>query len=143
MFTKTTNSWNCRRRVRKRLTVGRLHFYAQEFIQTDHRIKMIPYVFLNYEVLDWSKLKAFVDDKINVLKMMISVFDRVENMLEKEKMLITSIFSSTGQRPASYCHVVVSVMHPSVRSVRLSMCACVCKLFLQKTSPQKLSTGFL
>ena len=41
-------------------------------------------------------------------------------------------FSSTGQRPASYCHGGVSVV-----------CACVPKLFLQKTSPQKLLTGFL
>ena len=49
------------------------------------------------------------------------------------------VFSSTGRRPASYCHGVVSVrasIHPSVR-------ACVRKLFLQKTSPQKLLIGFL
>ena len=37
-------------------------------------------------------------------------------------------FSSTGRRPARYCHGVVSVVR--------------CKLFLQKTS-QKLLTGFL
>ena len=43
--------------------------------------------------------------------------------------------SSTGGRPASYCHDFVSIC-PFV-------CACVCKLFLQKTSPQKLLTGFL
>ena len=50
------------------------------------------------------------------------------------------IFSSTGRRSASYCHGVVSVMH-------LSVCPAACvrirKLFLQKTSPQKLLTGFL
>ena len=40
------------------------------------------------------------------------------------------LFSSTGQRPASYCHGGVSVG------------VCVRKLFLQKTS-QKLLTGFL
>ena len=50
------------------------------------------------------------------------------------------IFSSTGRRPASFRHGVVSVMRLSVRS---SMHTCVCKLFLQKTSPQKLLTGFL
>ena len=44
-----------------------------------------------------------------------------------KKMLARSIFSSTGQRPASNCHGVVSVVCP----------------FLQKISPQKLSTGFL
>ena len=49
-------------------------------------------------------------------------------------------FSSTGRRPASYCHGVLSVMRLSVHS---SMRPFVCKLFLQKTSPQKLLTGFL
>ena len=41
--------------------------------------------------------------------------------------------SSTGQGPASYCNGIV---HPSVR-------VCVHKLFLLKTSPQRLLTGFL
>ena len=50
------------------------------------------------------------------------------------------IFSFTGRRPASNCHGVVSVVRPFVRAfVR----ACARKLFLQKTSPQKLLTGFL
>ena len=34
-------------------------------------------------MLDWSKLKAFADDKIKVLKMMIVVFDRVGNVWGK------------------------------------------------------------
>ena len=50
------------------------------------------------------------------------------------------LFSSTGRRPASYCHDVVSVVR---QSVCLSVHACVRKPFLQKTSPQKLLTGFL
>ena len=33
----------------------------------------------NYTILDWSKLKAFADNKIKVLKMIILVFDRVKN----------------------------------------------------------------
>ena len=37
----------------------------------------------NDTILDWSKLKAFADDKINVLKKMIFVFDRVENIAGK------------------------------------------------------------
>ena len=49
------------------------------------------------------------------------------------------VFRSTCQRPASYCHAVVCV-RPSFRP---SVCACIRKLFLQKTSPQKLLTGFL
>ena len=46
------------------------------------------------------------------------------------------LFSSTGRRPASYCHGIVSVVRPSGLG-------CVCKLFLKKISPQKLLTGFL
>ena len=45
---------------------------------------------------------------------------------------VCPVFSSTDQRPASYCHGVVSAVR-----------ACVRKLFLQKTSPQKLLTEFL
>ena len=37
----------------------------------------------NDKILDCSKLKAFVDDKIEVLKMMIFVFDRVKNIVGK------------------------------------------------------------
>ena len=35
------------------------------------------------KILDLTKLKAFADDKINVAKMMISVSDRVENIVGK------------------------------------------------------------
>ena len=35
-------------------------------------------------ILDWSKLEAFTDDKIKVAKIMIFVFERVENIVEKE-----------------------------------------------------------
>ena len=45
-------------------------------------------------ILDWSKLKAFADDKINVTKKFNFVLGRVENIVEKKKkMLVTSIFS--------------------------------------------------
>ena len=37
----------------------------------------------NDKILDWSKLKVFADNKIKVLKMMIFVFDRVENTVGK------------------------------------------------------------
>ena len=36
-------------------------------------------------LLDWSKLKAFADDKIKALKLMIFVFDRTENIVGKEE----------------------------------------------------------
>ena len=31
--------------------------------------------------LTWSKLKAFADDKSNVAEMIISIFDRIENIV--------------------------------------------------------------
>ena len=37
----------------------------------------------NDQILDWPKLKAFADDKIKALKMIIVVFERVENIVEK------------------------------------------------------------
>ena len=41
------------------------------------------------KILDLTKLKAFADDKLNVSKMIIFVFDRVENIVgEKEKLLV-------------------------------------------------------
>ena len=39
-------------------------------------------------ILDQAKLKAFADDKLNVTKIIISVFDRVKNIVEKEKLLV-------------------------------------------------------
>ena len=35
------------------------------------------------KILDFTKLKAFADDKLNVAKMMISLFDRVESTMGK------------------------------------------------------------
>ena len=35
------------------------------------------------KILDWSKFKAFSDDKLNVVRIMISVSDRVENIVGK------------------------------------------------------------
>ena len=37
----------------------------------------------NDKILDCSKLKAFAKDKINLAKMMIYVFDRIENIVGK------------------------------------------------------------
>ena len=39
--------------------------------------------FPHYKILDQAKLKAFAVDKLNVTKMVISVFDRVENIVGK------------------------------------------------------------
>ena len=39
----------------------------------------------NNKILDVTKLKVFEDDRINEAQMMITVFDRVENFVEKEE----------------------------------------------------------
>ena len=45
------------------------------------------------KILDQTKLKAFADDKLNVTKMMISVFYGVENIVGKGEIACTSNFS--------------------------------------------------
>ena len=44
-------------------------------------------------ILDQTKLKSSADDKLNVIKMIISVFDRVENIVGKGEIACTSNFS--------------------------------------------------
>ena len=39
----------------------------------------------NNKISDCSTLKAFVDDKLNIFKMMISIFDRLENTVGKRR----------------------------------------------------------
>ena len=43
--------------------------------------------------LNQIKLKAFADEKLDITKMIISVFDRVENMVGKREFACTSNFS--------------------------------------------------
>ena len=45
------------------------------------------------KILDLSKFKSFVDDKINVTEKAEILFGMVRKHWEKEKMLVTSIFS--------------------------------------------------
>ena len=60
------------------------------------------------------KLKVFADDKSNVTKMIISVFDRVENIVGKGEIAYTSNFSFFPQcfqkglfpTPVRKCHCV-------------------------------------
>ena len=47
--------------------------------------------FPNDKILAWTLLKAFEEDKFNVAEMMISFFDMVEKLWEKEKMLVKPI----------------------------------------------------
>ena len=46
----------------------------------------------NDKTLEWSKLKAFADNKLNVTKMIISLFDTVENIVGKGEIAYTSNF---------------------------------------------------
>ena len=46
-------------------------------------LKKKPFNSLQNDVLDWHKFKAFADDKLNVAKIMNSVFDRIENIVGK------------------------------------------------------------
>ena len=47
----------------------------------------------NSKILDWFKLKAFADNRINVTEKLKFVVGRIENIVRKGKMLVTSIFS--------------------------------------------------
>ena len=46
----------------------------------------------NNNFLDWNKLKAFADYKLNVATIMISVFDRVENIVGKKEIAVYQHF---------------------------------------------------
>ena len=46
--------------------------------------------FPHNKILDQIKLKAFADDKLNVTKMIISVCDRVDNIVGKGEIACTS-----------------------------------------------------
>ena len=60
--------------------------------------------------------KEFVNDNFKFDENDRRFFKRVLNTLRKEENCsLQAIFSSTGRRPVSQCHDVVSVMHPSVR----------------------------
>ena len=49
-------------------------------------------LFTKRQIFNWTKFKAFVDDILNVAKIMISVLGK-KKLWEKEKILVTSIFS--------------------------------------------------
>ena len=50
-------------------------------------------LFTKGQILNWSKFKAFTEDKLDEVKEMSFLYDSLENTEEKEKMLVTSIFS--------------------------------------------------
>ena len=58
-----------------------LHYkpFEKKVSKGENALNSLP----NNKNLDMTKLKAFEDHKIDVVQMMISVFDRVENIVEK------------------------------------------------------------
>ena len=50
---------------------------------TLHKVRLVFNPLPNDKILDLSKLKGLADDKIILVKMMIYVFDRAENILRK------------------------------------------------------------
>ena len=69
--------------------------------------------------LDTTKLKAFADHKLNIIKMVISLFDRVEIIWEKRKMLVTSIFSFSTLFSKAFFFRVVKSLDCVVKSLRI------------------------
>ena len=64
--------------------------------------------FPHNKILDQTKLKAFADDKLNITKMIISVFDRVENIAGKGEISPFPTMFSKGffPRGVKRCHCV-------------------------------------
>ena len=46
----------------------------------------------NDNILGWTKLKAFANDKLNIAEMIISLLGRIENIVGKGENVIASIF---------------------------------------------------
>ena len=55
--------------------------FCQSIAKISHCINPLP----NDKISAWSKLKAFADEKLDVVKMMISLLDSVENTLGKRE----------------------------------------------------------
>ena len=66
----------------------------------------------HHKILHQSKLKAFADDKLNITKMIISVFDSEENIVGKGQIACTSNLSFSNnifKRLLSQTHQKVSL----------------------------------
>ena len=79
------------------------------------------------KILDHTKLKAFADDKLNVTKMIISVFDRVENIVGKGEIACTNNFSfslNVFKRPLSFTHQKVSLCWNGLNGISFFISIC-------------------
>ena len=59
--------------------------------------------FSNDKILHWTKLKAFTDDKFNVVKMRIFLLGRVENIVEQEQQIVARYARLTPSCKAGAC----------------------------------------
>ena len=67
-------------------------FFNVDYIQDCWEVKILNSL-PNNNILDWSKLKAFADEKMKLLfKLLILFLIGLKTLWEKEKMLVTSIF---------------------------------------------------
>ena len=88
--------WNVSKRVEniagKRENEG-LDYYFLHFLQNSIGNLSLGRFVPNNKILTLTKLKTYADDKIIVTEKLKFVLGKVENIVEKEKMLATSIFS--------------------------------------------------
>ena len=60
-------------------------------------VALLPYnPFPQDKILDQTKLKVFADDKLDVAKMVISVFDTVANIVRKQFLLFPQCFQKAS-----------------------------------------------
>ena len=100
----------------------KFEFVVCRLFQFERSLKFVVWERVNPfphdKILDQTKLKAFADDKLIVTKMIISVFDRVENIVGKGEIACTSNFSfshNVFKRILSQRHLKVSLCGNGLR----------------------------
>ena len=89
------NGWRRRRMARIRDVMGPNPRDVPQHVRSE-RITVdgehLRSAYLYIKILDWSKLKAFVDN-FNLTEMVAIVFYGLENIVENREMIVDSIFS--------------------------------------------------
>ena len=57
----------------------------KKFFDQENREKLLFNPLQCDKILDWSKLKTFADDNLNVRRKMVYIIDRVENIMGKSE----------------------------------------------------------
>ena len=83
---------------------------ACTYVQSDLAL-LSPFLynqlFIKRQFLDWTKFKAFAENRLRVAEMKISVSYMIEIIMGKEKMLVTSIPFSFSMFSKAFCPMVV------------------------------------